>query len=148
MNRIAERTTAYAYDLQSALALECSREDAKRMGTLKEWKTINRKVQKLLRKSKRLEQYINVSSRTWQDVKDNLSLVGYIALALFLALPRLVLEFAVAALGVLLVTKMIGVSFSFPAATIVWIVYEVIAVVIRFIMQKKELIKWMRMILP
>ena len=98
MNIIAEKTTAYAYDLQSALALECSREDAKRMGTLKEWKTINRKVQKLLRKSKRLEQYINVSSRTWQDVKDNLSLVGYIALALFLALPRLVLEFAVAAL--------------------------------------------------
>ena len=138
MNRIAEKTTAYAYDLQSALALECSREDAKRMGTLKEWKTINRKVQKLLRKSKRLEQYINVSSRTWQDVKDNLSLVGYIALALFLALPRLVLEFAVAALGVLLVTKMIGVSFSFPAATIVWIVYEVIAVVIRFIMQKRS----------
>ena len=138
MNRIAEKTTAYAYDLQSALALECSREDAKRMGTLKEWKTINRKVQKLLRKSKRLEQYINVSSRTWQDVKDNLSLVGYIALALFLALPRLVLEFAVAALGVLLVTKMIGVSFSFPAAAIVWIVYEVIAVVIRFIMQKRS----------
>ena len=138
MNIIAEKTTAYAYDLQSALALECSREDAKRMGTLKEWKTINRKVQKLLRKSKRLEQYINVSSRTWQDVKDNLSLVGYIALALFLALPRLVLEFAVAALGVLLVTKMIGVSFSFPAATIVWIVYEVIAVVIRFIMQKRS----------
>ena len=138
MNRTAEKTTAYAYDLQSALALECSREDAKRMGTLKEWKTINRKVQKLLRKSKRLEQYINVSSRTWQDVKDNLSLVGYIALALFLALPRLVLEFAVAALGVLLVTKMIGVSFSFPAATIVWIVYEVIAVVIRFIMQKRS----------
>lgn len=138
MNRIAEKTTAYAYDLQSALALECSREDAKRMGTLKEWKTINRKVQKLLRKSKRLEQYINVSSRTWQDVKDNLSFVGYIALALFLALPRLVLEFAVAALGVLLVTKMIGVSFSFPAATIVWIVYEVIAVVIRFIMQKRS----------
>ena len=138
MNRIAEKTTTYAYDLQSALALECSREDAKRMGTLKEWKTINRKVQKLLRKSKRLEQYINVSSRTWQDVKDNLSLVGYIALALFLALPRLVLEFAVAALGVLLVTKMIGVSFSFPAAAIVWIVYEVIAVVIRFIMQKRS----------
>lgn len=138
MNRIAEKTTACAYDLQSALALECSREDAKRMGTLKEWKTINRKVQKLLRKSKRLEQYINVSSRTWQDVKDNLSLVGYIALALFLALPRLVLEFAVAALGVLLVTKMIGVSFSFPAAAIVWIVYEVIAVVIRFIMQKRS----------
>ena len=138
MNRIAEKTTAYAYDLQSALAIECSREDAKRMGTLKEWKTINRKMQKLLRKSKRLEQYINVSSRTWQDVKDNLSLVGYIALALFLALPRLVLEFAVAALGVLLVTKMIGVSFSFPAATIVWIVYEVIAVVIRFIMQKRS----------
>ena len=138
MNRIAEKTTAYAYDLQSALALECSREDAKRMGTLKEWKTINRKVQKLLRKSKRLEQYINVSSRTWQDVKDNLSLVGYIALALFLALPRLVLAFAVAALGVLLVTKMIGVSFSFPAATIVWIVYEVIAIVIRFIMQKRS----------
>lgn len=138
MNRIAEKTTAYAYDLQSALALECSREDAKRMGTLKEWKTINRKVQKLLRKSKRLEQYINVSSRTWQDVKDNLSLVGYIALALFLALPRLVLEFAVAALGVLLVTKKIGVSFSFSAATIVWIVYVVIAVVIRFIMQKRS----------
>ena len=138
MNRTAEKTTAYAYDLQSALALECSREDAKRMGTLKEWKGINRKVQKLLRKSKRLEKYINASSRTWQDVKDNLSLVGYIALALFLALPRLVLEFAVAALGVLLVTKMIGVSFSFPAAAIVWIVYEVIAVVIRFIMQKRS----------
>lgn len=138
MNRIAEKTKAYAYDLQSALALECSRKDAKIMGTLKEWKTINRKVQKLLRKSKRLEQYINVSSRTWQDVKDNLSLVGYIALALFLALPRFVLEFAVAALGVLLVTKMIGVSFSFPAATIVWIIYEVIAVVIRFIMQKRS----------
>ena len=48
MNRTAEKTTAYAYDLQSALALECSREDAKRNGTLREWKTINRKVQKLL----------------------------------------------------------------------------------------------------
>ena len=46
MNRTAEKTTVYAYDLQSALALECSREDAKRMGTLKEWKNINHKVQK------------------------------------------------------------------------------------------------------
>lgn len=138
MNRTAEKTTAYAYDLQSALTLECGREDAKRMGTLKEWKNINRKVQKLLRRSKRLERYINASSRTWQDVKDNLSLAGYIALAVFLALPRLILEFAVAALGVVLVTKMIGVSFSFPAAAIVWLVYEVIAVVIKIIIHKRS----------
>ncbi len=138
MNRTAEKTTAYAYDLQSALALECSREDAKRMGTLKEWKGINRKVQKLLRRSKRLERHINVSSRTWQDVKDNLSLVGYTALAVFLALPRLILEFAVAVLGVLLVTKMIGVSFSFLAAAIMWLVYEVIAVVIKIIIHKRS----------
>ena len=137
MNRTAEKTTAYAYDLQSALTLECSREDAKRMGTLKEWKEINRKVQKLLRRSKRLERHINASSRTWQDVKDNLSLIGYIALAVFLALPRLVLELAVAALGVLLVTKMIGVSFSFPAAAIVWLVYEVIAVVIQIRLKRR-----------
>lgn len=137
MNRTAEKTTAYAYDLQSALALECSREDAKRNGTLREWKTINRKVQKLLRRSKRLEWYINASSRTWQDTKDNLSLIGYIALAVFLALPRLILELAVAALGVLLVTKMIGVSFSFPAAAIVWLVYEVIAVVIQIRLKRR-----------
>ena len=138
MNRTAEKTTAYAYDMQSALALECSREDAKRLGTLKEWKTINHKVQKLLRKSKRLERYINASSRTWQDIKDNLSLIGYIALAVFLALPRLVLEFAVVALGVLLITKMIGVSFSFQAAAIVWLVYEVIAVAIKIIFHKRS----------
>ena len=137
MNRTAEKTTAYAYDLQSALALECSREDAKRNGTLREWKTINRKVQKLLRRSKRFERYINASSRTWQDTKDNLSLIGYIALAVFLALPRLILELAVAALGVLLVTKMIGVSFSFPAAAIVWLVYEVIAVVIQIRLKRR-----------
>ena len=137
MNRTAEKTTAYAYDLQSALALECSREDSKRMGTLKEWKGINRKVQKLLRKSKRLERYINASSRTRQDTKDNLSLIGYIALAVFLALPRLILEFAVAALGVLLVTKMIGVTFSFPAIAIVWLVYEVIAVVIQIRLKRR-----------
>lgn len=138
MNRTTEKVTAYAYDLQSALALECSREDAKRLGTLKEWKAINRKVQKLLRKSKRLERHIDASSRTWQDVKDNLSLARYIALAVFLALPRLILELAVAALGVLLVTKMIGVSFSFPAAAIVWLVYEVIAVVIKIIIHKRS----------
>ena len=137
MNRTAEKTTAYAYDLQSALALECSREDAKRMGTLKEWKEINRRVQKLLRRSKHLERNINASSRTWQDTKDNLSLIGYIALAVFLALPRLILELAVAALGVLLVTKMIGVSFSFPAAAIVWLVYEVIAVVIQIRLKRR-----------
>ncbi len=137
MNRTAEKTTAYAYDLQLALALECSREDAKRNGTLREWKTINRKVQKVLRRSKRLERYINASSRTWQDTKDNLSLIGYIALAVFLALPRLILELAVAALGVLLVTKMIGVSFSFPAAAIVWLVYEVIAVVIQIRLKRR-----------
>ena len=137
MNRTAEKTTAYAYDLQSALALECSREDAKRNGTLREWKTINRKVQILLRRSKRLERYINASSRTWQDTKDNLSLIGYIALAVFLALPRLILEFAVSALGVLLFTKMIDVSFSFPAAAIVWLVYEVIAVVIQIRLKRR-----------
>ena len=138
MNRTAEKTTVYAYDLQSALALECSREDAKRLGTLKEWKNINHKVQKLLRISKRLERYINASSRTWQGAKDNLSLIGYVALAVFLALPRLVLDLAVAALGVLLVTKMIGVSFSFPAAASVWLVYEVIAVVIKIIIHKRS----------
>lgn len=137
MNRTAEKATAYAYDLQSALALECSREDAKRMGTLKEWKEINRKVQKLLRRSKRLERYINASSRTWQDTKDNLSLIGYIALAVFLALPRLILELAVAALGVLLFTKMIDISFSFPAAAIVWLVYKVIAVVIQIRLKRR-----------
>ena len=137
MNRTAEKTTAYAYDLQSALALECSREDAKRNGTLREWKTINRKVQILLRRSKRLERYINASSRTWQDTKDNLSLIGYIALAVFLALPRLILEFAVSALGVLLFTKMIDVSFSFPAAAIVWLVYKVIAVVIQIRLKRR-----------
>lgn len=138
MIRTAEKTTAYAYDLQSALALECSREEAKRNGTLREWKGINRKVQNLIRKSKCLERHINTSSRTWHDVKDNLSLAGYIALAVFLALPRLILEFAVAVLGVLLVTKMIGVSFSFPAAAIVWLVYEVIAVVIKKIIHKRS----------
>lgn len=137
MNRTAEKTTAYAYDLQSALALECSREDAKRNGTLREWKTINRKVQKLLRKSKRLERYINASSKTWQNTKDDLSLVGYIALAVFLALPRLGLEFTLAALGVLFVTKMIGVSFSFPAIAIVWFIYEVIAVVIQIRLKRR-----------
>ena len=134
----SRKTTAYAYDLQSALALECSREDAKKMGTLREWKEINRKVQKLLRRIKRLETYINASSRTWQDTKDNLSLTGYIALAVFFALPRLVLELAVAALGVLLITKMIGVSFSFQAAAIVWLVYEVIAVAIKIIFHKRS----------
>lgn len=138
MNRTAEKTTAYAYDLQSALALECSREDAKRMGTLKEWKEINRKVQKLLRKSKRLERYINASSKTWQTAKDDLSLAGYIALAVFLALPRLGLEITVAALVALFVTKMIGVSFSFPAIVIVCLVYEVIAVVIKIIIHKRS----------
>lgn len=138
MNRTAEKTTAYANDLQSALTLECGREDAKRMGTLKEWKNINRKVQKLLRRSKHLERYINASSRTCQDAKDNLSLAGYIALAVFLALPRLILEFAVVALGALLVTKMIGISFSFSAAAIVWLVYEVIAVVIKIIIHKRS----------
>lgn len=138
MNRTAEKTTAYAYDLQSALALECSREDAKRNGTLREWKTINRKVQKLLRKSKRLERYINASSKTWQTAKDDLSLAGYIALAVFLALPRLGLEITVAALVALFVTKMIGVSFSFPAIVIVWLVYEVIAVVIKIIIHKRS----------
>ena len=137
MNRTAEKTTAYAYDLQSALALECSREDAKRNGTLREWKTINRKVQKLLRKSKRLERYINASSRTWQNTKDELSPAGYIALAVFLALPRLGLEFTLAALGVLFVTKMIGVTFSFPAIAIVWLVYEVIAVVIQIRLKRR-----------
>ena len=137
MNIIAEKTTAYAYDLQSALALECSREDAKRMGTLKEWKGINRKVQKLLRRSKRLERYINASSRTWQNTKDELSPAGYIALAVFLALPRLGLEFTLAALGVLFVTKMIGVTFSFPAIAIVWLVYEVIAVVIQMRLKRR-----------
>ena len=137
MNRTAEKTTAYAYDLQSALALECSREDAKRNGTLREWKTINRKVQKLLRKSKRLERYINASSKTWQNTKDDLSLAGYIALAVFLALPRLGLEFTLAALGVLFVTKMIGVSFSFPAIAIVWFIYEVIAVVIQIKLKRR-----------
>ncbi len=138
MNRTAEKTTAYAYDLQSALALECSREDAKRNGTLREWKTINRKVRKLLRKSKRLERYINASSKTWQTAKDDLSLAGYIALAVFLALPRLGLEITVAALVALFVTKMIGVSFSFPAIVIVWLVYEVIAVVIKIIIHKRS----------
>lgn len=137
MNRTAEKTTAYAYDLQSVLALECSREDAKRNGTLREWKTINRKVQKLLRRSKRLERYINASSRTWQNTKDELSPAGYIALAVFLALPRLGLEFTLAALGVLFVTKMIGVTFSLPAIAIVWLVYEVIAVVIQIRLKRR-----------
>ena len=136
MNSTAKKGTAYAYDLQDALALECSREYAVKMGALKEWKAINRKVQKLLRKSKCYERCIEASSRTWQDVKDNLSLAGYIALVVFLALPRLVLEFAVAALGVLLVTKMLGVSFSFPAAIITWLVYEVIAVIIKVMIIK------------
>lgn len=61
MNRIVFNLKAYAYDLQSALELECSREDAVKMGTIKEWKAIDKKVQNLLYRSKKLEQYINDS---------------------------------------------------------------------------------------
>lgn len=59
MNRIVGWLTAYTRDLQSALELECSREDAVKLGTIKEWKAIDQKIQNLLRRSKKLEFYIN-----------------------------------------------------------------------------------------
>lgn len=61
MNRIIHGLTAYARDLQSALFLECSREDAVKMGTIREWKAINQKIQGLIRRSEKLENYIQNS---------------------------------------------------------------------------------------
>ena len=58
MNRMICGLTAYARDLLMALNLECSREEAVKLGTIKEWKAIEQKVQGLLRRSEKLERYI------------------------------------------------------------------------------------------
>lgn len=55
MDRTMKKLREYPQDLRSVLELECSREDAKAFGTLREWKSIDRKIRKIERKTRQFQ---------------------------------------------------------------------------------------------
>lgn len=57
MDRQIEKLLAYTEDLKQALSLECSKEEAKKYGTVREWNAINRNIKRLERKIRPLQDH-------------------------------------------------------------------------------------------
>ncbi len=107
MHTIIRETKENIGDLQMALYLECTHEEAKKIGTDRYWRSIHRKVKKIERKTKKLEKAINKGA-SGITVWDNIKYYLLMSIPFAFLLVRLLFGAGVIALLVLLFIKLLG----------------------------------------
>ncbi len=131
MDMTMKKLQGHTQDLRSVLELKCSREDAKGFGTLREWKSIDRKIRKIERKVRSFQNSLVRESRNQKEVCENIKYALVLCLPFLMALLKAIIDFGFVALAVYLVLNWIHKPFSVPAVVAVWIVIEVVAFLIR-----------------
>lgn len=133
MDRTMKKLREYPQDLRSVLELECSREDAKAFGTLREWKSIDRKIRKIERKTRQFQNSLVRESRNQKDVRENIKYALVLCLPFLMLLLKAIVDIGFVALAVYLALRWMDKPFSVPTVIAVWIVIEVVA----FLVQRK-----------
>lgn len=121
MERTIELFSDQIHELRWALPLECTEDDAKQYGTLKEWKRIDRHISSLEFKLFRTRKRFKNISKDLYDIQDDLRF-WLVALALFFV--TLTIRFGVICLAVFLFTLSIEIPFSPLLASSIWLIYE------------------------
>ncbi|MCI8472540.1 MAG: hypothetical protein HFE65_05495 [Clostridiales bacterium] len=117
MDRQIEKLLAYTEDLKQALSLECSKEEAKKYGTVREWNAINRNIKRLKRKIRPLQ------DREKTCCGDgSLLYVTVLCLTVLLWITKLVCTFGLVCIVLYLVSLKIGIAFSLTTAIAIWFV--------------------------
>lgn len=131
MDRTIKKLREYAQDLRSVLELECSREDARAYGTLKEWKAIDRRIRRIERKTRQFQRSLAKESRNLKDVRENIKYALVLSLPFLVILLKAVVDICIVALAVYLALNWMDKPFSVPVVVAVWIVIEADAFLLR-----------------
>ena len=122
-----DRTIRYLYtyidELRDTLLIECSKEEAYKYGTIKEWKTINNSINRLEHKVKRLQK--QTTERNY-DFLDNILDVLLLCLPIFFLVVEHVCTFGLVCLAVYYISHWLGVEFSLLFATILWLLFSIV----------------------
>lgn len=131
MDRTIKELREYTQDLRSVLELECSREDARAYGTLREWKSIDRRIRRIERKTRRFQSSLAKESRNQKDVRENIKYALVLSLPFLVILLKAVVDIGIVALVVYLALNWMDKPFSVPIVVVMWIVIEVVAFLLR-----------------
>ncbi len=131
MDRTIKKLREYTKDLRSVLELECSREDARAYGSLKEWKSIDRRIRRIEKKTRRFQSSLAKESRNQKDVRENIKYALVLSLPFLVILLKAVVDIGIVALAVYLAFNWMDKPFSVPIVVAVWIVIEVVAFLLR-----------------
>lgn len=134
MDRTLKNLREYTQDLRTVLELECSREDAKVYGTLREWKAIDRKIRSIERKTRRFQNSLAKEARNQRDICDNIKYALVLCLPFLMLLLKAAFDIGIVALAVYLALNWMDKPFSVPVVVAVWIVIEAVA----FLLQMKR----------
>lgn len=131
MEKIIRELTGYASDLRSSLMLECSREEAKAYGTLKEWKAADREIRRTERNVHRFQKKMRKETRSKANVKSDLRYYLLLCLPFLFLLLKAAFDIAVVALGVYVAANWLDKPFSIPLVLAVWLGIEVLSFFVR-----------------
>lgn len=127
MDRTMKQLQGYVQDLRSVLELECSCENAKELGTLKEWNSIDRKIRKLERRVRGFQDRFDIESRDRKDVCDKIKYALVLCLPFLIVLLKAIINIGLVAFAVYLVLSWMNKPFSVTTVLVVWIIIEVVA---------------------
>lgn len=119
MDKQIEKLLIYTDELKQALVLECSKEEARKYGSVQEWNEINRKIKRLERKINALQEREKASCRDgWYDVLYAL----ICCLPIFFFIVKLICILGLVCIFLYYMSLGIGIKFSITTAIGVWIV--------------------------
>lgn len=122
MDRMIRGLYSYTDELRQALLLECSKEDAYKYGTIKEWKAINNSINRLERKVKRLQK--QTTERNYDFLYDILYVL-LLCLPVFFWVVKHVCTYGLVCLAVYYVSQWLGAEFSLLFATVIWLLFSI-----------------------
>lgn len=124
-NMLLKAYGAYVQELRDALDLECSRKNAKAYGTLKEWKSIDRKTECNFAKFRKSN---DRAAKTKEDIKDT----GKVLFVPFLLLLlKIAFDLAIIVLAVFAVSRLCGKPVSLLIVIAAWLSIKVLLIFLR-----------------
>lgn len=126
MDKTMENIKEKLYELHLSLILECSREDAKQYGTLKEWKKINRRVLRLEQAARKMTKSISDVSKNKEDILDDKKHALLCMLPFVLIIVRFGVLLGCVCLVYYFLELIVGKPFSFITALVACIIIQLL----------------------
>lgn len=119
MDKQIEKLLIYTDELKQALVLECSKEEARKYGSVQEWNEVNRGIKRLERKINTLQKHEKPS---YGDGWYNVLYALVCCLPIFFFIVKLICILGLVCISLYYISLGIGMEFSIATAISVWLV--------------------------